>query len=287
MENIIEIKNLTKKYDGKFELGKIDISIPKGVIAGLIGENGAGKTTLIKSILNIIKIDSGEIKIFGKDYKKEEKIIKEDIGVVLDNMFFPELLNAKDINNTMKNIYVNWDSKLYFSYLKKFNLPENKPLKSMSKGMRKKLEIITAISHKPKLLILDVPTSGLDPIARSEVIEIFQKFIEDEEHSILLSTHITSDLEHIADEIIFIDKGQKILQKSRDEIIDNYGILKCDIDYFTNIDKKDIIAYKKTKYSYEILISNKDKMAKKYKECIIDKITLEDLMVLIVKGEKI
>lgn len=287
MENIIEIKNLTKKYDGKFELGKIDISIPKGVIAGLIGENGAGKTTLIKSILNIIKIDSGEIKIFGKDYKKEEKIIKEDIGVVLDNMFFPELLNAKDINNTTKNIYVNWDSELYFSYLKKFNLPENKPLKSMSKGMRKKLEIITAISHKPKLLILDEPTSGLDPIARSEVIEIFQKFIEDEEHSILLSTHITSDLEHIADEIIFIDKGQKILQKSRDEIIDNYGILKCDIDYFTNIDKKDIIAYKKTKYSYEILISNKDKMAKKYKECIIDKITLEDLMVLIVKGEKI
>ncbi len=287
MENIIEIKNLTKKYDGKFELGKIDISIPKGVIAGLIGENGAGKTTLIKSILNIIKIDSGEIKIFGKDYKKEEKIIKEDIGVVLDNMFFPELLNAKDINNTMKNIYVNWDSELYFSYLKKFNLPENKPLKSMSKGMRKKLEIITAISHKPKLLILDEPTSGLDPIARSEVIEIFQKFIEDEEHSILLSTHITSDLEHIADEIIFIDKGQKILQKSRDEIIDNYGILKCDIDYFTNIDKKDIIAYKKTKYSYEILISNKAKMAKKYKECIIDKITLEDLMVLIVKGEKI
>ena len=287
MENIIEIKNLTKKYDGKFELGKIDISIPKGVIAGLIGENGAGKTTLIKSILNIIKIDSGEIKIFGKDYKKEEKTIKEDIGVVLDNMFFPELLNAKDINNTMKDIYVNWDSELYFSYLKKFNLPENKPLKSMSKGMRKKLEIITAISHKPKLLILDEPTSGLDPIARSEVIEIFQKFIEDEEHSILLSTHITSDLEHIADEIIFIDKGQKILQKSRDEIIDNYGILKCDIDYFTNIDKKDIIAYKKTKYSYEILISNKDKTAKKYKECIIDKITLEDLMVLIVKGEKI
>ena len=287
MENIIDIKNLKKKYDDKFELGKIDISIPKGVIVGLIGENGAGKTTLIKSMLNIIKIDSGEIKIFGKDYKKEEKEIKEDIGVVLDNMFFPELLNAKDINNAMKDVYKNWDSELYFSYLKEFDLPDNKPLKSMSKGMRKKLEIVAAISHKPKLLILDEPTSGLDPVVRSEVLEIFQKFIEDEEHSILLSTHITSDLEHIADEIIFIDKGKKVLQKSRDEIIDNYGILKCDIDYFSNIDKKDMVAYKKTKYAYEILVNDKEQASKKYHNCVIDKITLEDLMVLVIKGEKI
>ncbi len=287
MENIIEIKSLKKKYDDKFELGKIDIAIPKGVIVGLIGENGAGKTTLIKSMLNIIKIDSGEIKIFGKDYKKEEKTIKEDIGVVLDNMFFPELLNAKDINNSMKDIYINWDSKLYFSYLKEFSLPDNKPLKSMSKGMRKKLEIATALAHKPKLLILDEPTSGLDPVVRNEVLDIFLKFIEDEEHSIILSTHITSDLEHIADEIIFIDKGKKVLQKSRDEIIDNYGILKCDIDYFSNIDKKDIIAYKKTKYAYEILVNDKEQASKKYHSCVIDKITLEDLMVLVIKGEKV
>ncbi len=287
MENIIEIKNLKKKYDDKFELGEIDITIPKGVIVGLIGENGAGKTTLIKSMLNIIKIDSGEIKIFGKDYKKEEKAIKEDIGVVLVNMFFPELLNAKDINNSMKDIYKNWDSKLYFSYLKEFNLPDNKPLKEMSKGMRKKLEIVAAISHKPKLLILDEPTSGLDPVVRAEVLDIFQKFIEDEEHSILLSTHITSDLEHIADEIIFIDKGKMLFQKSRDEIIDNYGILKCDIDYFSKIDKKDIIAYKKTKYAYEILVSDKEQASRKYNGCVIDKITLEDLMVLVIKGEKI
>ena len=287
MENIIEIKNLKKKYDDKFELGKIDISIPKGVIVGLIGENGAGKTTLIKLMLNIIKSDNGEIKIFGKDNKRKEKEIKEDIGVVLDNMFFPELLNAKDINNSMKDIYKNWDSKLYFSYLKEFDLPDNKSLKSMSKGMRKKLEIATALAHKPKLLILDEPTSGLDPVIRNEVLDIFQKFIEDEEHGVLLSTHITSDLEHIADEIIFIDKGKKVLQKSRDEIIDNYGILKCDIDYFSNIDKKDIITYKKTKYAYEILVDDKEKTSKKYPSCVIDKITLEDLMVLVIKGEKV
>lgn len=287
MENIIEIKNLKKRYDDKFGLGEIDITIPKGVIVGLIGENGAGKTTLIKSMLNIVKIDSGEIKIFEKDYKKDEKEIKEDIGVVLDNMFFPELLNAKDINNTMKDIYKNWDSKLYFSYLKDFNLPDDKSLKSMSKGMRKKLEIATALAHKPKLLILDEPTSGLDPVVRSEVLDIFQKFIEDEEHSIVLSTHITSDLEHIADEIIFIDNGKKVLQNSRDKIIDNFGVLKCDIDYFSKIDKQDIIAYKKTKYTYEILVNNKEQMSRKYDECVIDKITLEELMVLIIKGEKI
>ncbi len=287
MENIIEIKNLKKKYDDKFKLGEINLSIPKGAIVGLIGENGAGKTTLIKAMLNVIKIDSGEIKIFGKDYKKEEKDIKEDIGVVLDNMFFPELLNAKDINNSMKNIYKNWDSKLYFSYLKEFNLEEGMPLKSMSKGMRKKLEIVVAISHNPKLLILDEPTSGLNPIVRTEVLDIFQKFIEDGEHSVLLSTHITSDLEHIADEIIFIDKGEKVLQKSRDEIIDNYGILKCDIDYFSNIDKKDIVSYKKTKYAYEILIDNKEQASKKYRNCVIDKIALEDLMILVIKGERI
>lgn len=287
MENIIEIKNLKKKYDDKFELGEIDITIPKGVIVGLIGENGSGKTTLIKLMLNIIKSDNGEIKIFGKDNKRKEKEIKEDIGVVLDNMFFPELLNAKDINNSMKDIYKNWDSKLYFSYLKEFDLPDNKSLKSMSKGMRKKLEIATALAHKPKLLILDEPTSGLDPVIRNEVLDIFQKFIEDEEHGVLLSTHITSDLEHIADEIIFIDKGKKVLQKSRDEIIDNYGILKCDIDYFSNIDKKDIITYKKTKYVYEILVDDKEMTSKKYPSCVIDKITLEDLMVLVIKGEKV
>lgn len=286
MENIIEVRNLKKKYDEKFILGEIDIEIPKGVIVGLIGENGAGKTTLIKSILNIIKIDTGNIKIFDKDYKKEEKEIKEDIGVVLDNMFFPEILNAKDINNSMKNIYKNWDSKLYFSYLKEFNLPDDKFLKSMSKGMRKKLEIATALAHKPKLLILDEPTSGLDPIARNEVLDIFLKFIENEEHSILLSTHITTDLEHIADEIIFIDKGKKVLAKSRDDIIDNYAILKCDIDYFSSIDKKDIIAYKKSKYAYEILVDNKEEASRKYNECIIDKITLENLMLLVIKGEK-
>ncbi len=285
MDSVIEITGLKKKYDNKFELGEIDIDIPSGSIVGLIGENGAGKTTLIKSILNIIKIDKGNIKIFGKDYKNEN--VKEEIGVVLDNTFFPELLTPKDINNSMKSIYKNWDSDLYFSYLKEFDLPENKTIKSLSKGMRKKLEIATSLAHKPKLLILDEPTSGLDPVIRSEVLDIFLKFIEDDEHSILLSTHITSDLEHIADKIVFIDEGKIVLEKSRDEIMDDYAILKCDIDYFSKIDKEDILRLRKTKYSYEILVNEKQKMSKKYQDCVLDKISIEDLMLLMIKGERI
>ena len=286
MSNIIEIKNLVKKYDDKFKLGSINLDIPSGIIVGLIGENGAGKTTLIKSILNILKIDEGNIKIFNKDFNKEENNIKEDIGVVLDNMFFPEILTPNDINIIMKNIYKKWDEELFKKYLNDFGLNLNKQIKTMSKGMRKKLEIATSLSHHPKLLILDEPTSGLDPVVRNEVLDIFLDFIQHEEHTILLSTHITSDLEHIADKIIFINKGKILLDKNRDDLLDNYGILKCDINSFDTISKEDIIVYKKNKYNYEILVDNISKIKKKYKNFIVDKITLEELMVLMIKGVK-
>ena len=286
MNKTIEIKNLIKRYDSNFQLGELSLDIPSGEIIGLIGENGAGKTTLIKSILGILQVNKGEIKIFGNDTIKNAAKIKEDIGVVLDNTFFPEILNAKDIDSIMKSIYQSWDSKLYYDYLKNFDIPVNNIIKKLSKGMRKKLEIATALAHHPKLLVLDEPTSGLDPVVRNEVLDIFLKFIEDDEHTILFSTHITSDLEHIADEIIFIDDGKVLLNKSRDDILDNYGILKCNLDEFAKIDKSDYIAYKKNKYSYDILVSDRNKVSKKYKNMVVDKITLEDLMVLMIKGDK-
>lgn len=286
MTNAIEINNLIKKYDSKFQLGEINLNIPSGVIVGLIGENGAGKTTLIKAILNIIQLNQGNIKIFTKDHQKEEALIKEEIGVVLDDMFLPEILFVSDINSIMKDIYKNWDSNQYYEYLKEFGINPNTQIKKLSKGMRKKLEISTALAHHPKLLILDEPTSGLDPVVRKEVLDIFLKFISDEKHTILLSTHITSDLEHIADNIIFIDKGKIILEDTRDNIMDKYAILKCDHNYFKNIDTKDIVKYQKNKYNYNILIKDIAKIRKKYKECVIDKITLEDLMILMIKGEK-
>lgn len=285
MNNVIEIKDLSKTYD-KFKLDDINLNIPKGIIVGLIGENGAGKTTLIKSILNLINIDNGNIKIFGKSNKESDAVIKEDIGIVLDNMFFPEILNAKDINLIMKDIYKNWDSDLYFNYLEKFDIPLSKKIKDLSKGMRKKLEIITALVHKPKILILDEPTSGLDPVVRDEILDMFLEFIQDENNTILLSSHITSDLEHIADRIVFIDHGKLIMDEDKDEILDNYGILKCKKDDFKNINKGDIISYKKGKYEYQVLVSNKNKIKRKYKDYVIDKISLDELMVLIVKGEK-
>lgn len=287
MKNAIEIKELVKKYDNNFTLGEINLEIPSGCIIGLIGENGAGKTTLIKSILNIINPEKSNIKIFDKDNKEYEREIKEEIGVVLDNMFFPEILTAKDIGSIMKDIYKKWDQQLFDKYMIDFNIPKNKKINKLSKGMRKKLELAVAFSHHPKLLILDEPTSGLDPVVRTEILDIFLKFIEDNEHTILFSTHITSDLEHIADHIIFIDKGNILINKTRDDILDNYGILKCDIDSFDKIDKDDIVSYKKNKYDYQILINNKNKIKKKYKEFILDKITLDDLMILMIKGEKV
>ncbi len=285
MENILEVKNLNKKYDN-FELKNITFSLPKGMIMGFIGENGAGKTTTIKAILDIIKGYSGEVKIFGLDSRKDERTIKEDIGVVLDDMFYPEILTPNDVNNSMKYIYKNWDEKMFNDYLKEFSLNPKQQIKSFSKGMRKKLEIATALAHHPKLLILDEPTSGLDPVARSEVIDIFQNFIQDEECSILLSSHITTDLERIADYITFINDGEIVLSKTCDELLEKYGIVKCSEKEFKKIAKEDYIKYKKDKYEYEVLVENKKEFKKKYDVDIVDKITLDDLMVLMIKGVK-
>ncbi len=283
MVNVLEIKDLCQKYDD-FALKNVTFSLPKGMIMGFIGENGAGKTTTIKAILNIIKSYSGDIKIFGLDNRHDDPKIKEEIGVVLDDMFFPEILTPNDINNTMQNIYKNWDKKMFYNYLKDFSLLPNKQIKTFSKGMRKKLEIATALSHHPKLLILDEPTSGLDPVARAEVIEIFQEFIQNEECSIFLSSHITTDLEHIADYITFINNGEIVLCKTCDELKEQYGIVKCNETEFKKINKKDYLKYRKEKYSYDVLVENKKEFKKKYKVDVIDNITLDDLMVLMIKG---
>ena len=285
MDNILEIKDLCKRY-ADFELKNVNIQLPKGTIMGFVGENGAGKTITIKSILNIIKRDSGEIKVFDLDNIKDEKKIKENIGVVLDDSFLSEYLNPTDINKIMKDIYKNWDEKLYFKYIKEFKLPEQKISKEYSSGMKMKLKIAVALSHHPKLLILDEPTSGLDPIARSEILDIFQDFIQDEEHGIFVSSHITSDLEHIADYITFINNGEIVFTKTRDELLDNYGIVKCTEEQFKTIKKDDYIKYKKNKYEYDILIEDKHEFKKKYDFSIIDKPNIEDIMVIYIKGEK-
>ena len=282
MNQILTVKDLQKKYNN-FTLGPINTSFKGGVIIGLIGENGAGKTTFIKSILGIIK-STGKVEIFGHDISTEEKDVKENIGVVLDNSFFPEVLTANDIDKIMSPLYKNWDPGLFYNLLERFSIPKNKTIKTLSKGMRKKLEIAAALAHHPKFLLLDEPTSGLDPVVRKEVLDVFLDFIQDEEHTILLSTHITSDLEHIADYILFLNHGQIVLEETKDDIMENYGILKCGINDFSKVAKEDIIRFIKNKYNYEILVKNPFKLQKKYPEMVMDKLILEDLMVLIVKG---
>lgn len=284
MKNIIELNQVSKKYP-TFQLANIDFSVPAGSIVGLLGENGAGKTTLIKLILSLLQKDSGTIQIFDHDISEEKNLPKEKIGVVLDNSFFSETLNAHQIESILKELYQkNWDTKLYHQYLQRFQIPEKQKIKTFSKGMKKKLEIATALAHHPNLLILDEATSGLDPVVRSEILDIFREFIANEENSILISTHITSDLEHIADYIAVLHKGKMLLKEEKDTLQENYGILKCSAEDFEKIKKeKSILRYRKMPYSYEVLVN--DKKMWKRKEYVVDKPSLDDLMVMMIKGE--
>ena len=283
--NNIEVKNVSKRY-ADFALDGITFNVPAGCIVGLIGENGAGKTTSIKAILNIIN-SKGSIKIFGKDVRLFEKEIKENIGVVLDDSFLSEYMTPKQLKSVMKDFYKTFDENKYNELLKEFGLPTDKLIKDFSSGMKMKLKIATAISHNPKLLILDEPTSGLDPVVRSELLDIFRKYIaEDESRAILLSTHILADLEHISDYIVFIDKGKIVLNEPASLLLENYGLLKCSKDDFMKLNKKDYISYRKGKYQYEVLSADKNLLKKKYNFGIIDKPSMEDIMLFYIKGER-
>lgn len=285
MENAIEVRNLKKKYDG-FALKGINITVPRGMIVGLIGENGAGKTTTIKSILNLIKDDEGTISIFGYDHIEDEKRIKNEIGVVLDDSFLSDYLTVAHVDKVLSSLYENWDSKLFFKYIESFKLPKDKMIKDFSSGMKMKLKVLAAICHHPKLLILDEPTSGLDPVARNEILDMFQEFIEDEENSILVSSHITTDLEHIADYIIYISDGEVVISKTKDELLDKYGIVRCTKDEYGSISKDDYVKCKKNRYDYELLVEDRQVFKNKYRNLdVIDKPTLEKIMLIFVKGE--
>ncbi|MGN9163767.1 ABC transporter ATP-binding protein [Tissierellaceae bacterium HCP3S3_D8] len=285
MEHILSVENLSKKYNG-FHLKDVGFNIPKGSIVGLVGENGAGKTTTIKLILNLIKRDSGSIKILGLDNIENEKEIKERIGVVLDENYFHDNLRPVDISRIMKSIYNNWNEDIFFEYLVKFKIPKDKIVKEFSKGMKMKLSIAAALCHDPQLLILDEPTGGLDPVVRSEILDIFLDFIQDEEKSILFSTHITSDLDKIADYIIFIHDGKIVFNEDKDELVDNYGIIKCGAEDFNRLEKSDIVGYRKNKFGYEVLVNNRREVENKYKNLVIDSVNLEDIMLFYIRGER-
>lgn len=284
MENILEIKGISKNYKG-FKLDNISFNIPKGSIMGFVGENGAGKSTTIRAILDIIQTDTGEIKIFGKSNKNEN--LRQDIGVVLDENHYPSSFKLKHINNILKNIYTNWSEKTFFEYSKKFGLPQNKKISTFSRGMSMKLSLSIALSHNAKLLILDEPTSGLDPVVRNEILDEFLNFMQDEEKGILMSSHITSDLEKVADYITFISDGKILLIENKDTIRYDYGILKCTKEQFESIDKTLVLSKRVVSNTIQGLIKEKNNFILKYPNIIVDNANLEEVMILLNKGERV
>lgn len=275
--NAIEVKNLSKNYKG-FSLENISFTLPNGCIMGLVGENGAGKSTTIKLILDMIKKSNGEIKILGKDTKE---FSKEDIGVVTEEIGVPLSFNAKEINSVFKNIYKQWSERDFFAYMEKFSIPTNKKIKEFSKGMKMKLYIALALSHNAKLLILDEATSGLDPVMRDEILDIFNEFTRNENHSILISSHIVSDLEKICDYIAFMHNGRLILCEEKDELLNNYSIIQCDENTINQIDKADILSIRKSNYAVKAVI----KSSAVTSNMISSPINLEDLFVYMIRGQ--
>lgn len=284
-ENAIEISGLTKRYDG-FALDNLSFSVPKGSIMGFIGQNGAGKTTTIKAILNIIKADEGSVKLLGMDNLTDEIPIKERIAAVFDEIPFHDEFTAKNLNVIFGDIYKNWNTQTFEQYLDRFALPRKKKIGKLSKGMKMKLQIACALSHGAELLIMDEATTGLDPVVRNEILDIFLEYIQDENHSIFMSSHITSDLEKVADSVTFIDKGKLLLTGYKDDILENHGVIKCGKEDYKEIAAEDIISARLTDFGAEVMVSDKAACKRKYSGLVMDNTTLEEIMVFYVNREK-
>ncbi len=284
-ENAIEINGLTKKYDG-FTLDRVSFTVPKGSIMGFIGQNGAGKTTTIRSLLNIIKIDSGDIKLLGLDYIKNEDAIKERIAVVFDELPFHDSFTGAALSKMFAGLYGAWDEKKFFALCDRFGLPTKKKLGKFSKGMKMKMQIATALSHNAELLIMDEATTGLDPVVRNEILDMFREYLMEGDRSILMSSHITSDLEKIADCVTFIDKGKILLTGYKDDILDSHGVIKCTKAEYKEIAPEDFISARVNDFGAELLTADRAAAEKKYSGAAIEKTTLEEIMLFYVNRDK-
>ncbi len=276
-ENAVELKGVTKKYDG-FTLSDVSFSVPKGCIMGFIGQNGAGKTTTIRSMLNIVKPDSGEIKLLGLDNIRYEMEIKSRIAAVFDELPFHDCLNVRDISRIFQGLYSEWDSSVYSQYTERFELPSKKKIGDFSKGMKMKLQIACALSHNAELLVMDEATTGLDPVVRDEILHIFMEYIRNGERSVLMSSHITSDLEKTADMVTLIDNGRILLTGCKDEITESYGILKCSRSEVNDIDATDIVSVRVNEYGAEVMVTDRAEAARRYSGAVIDPADIDDIM---------
>lgn len=297
MENAITVKNLTKKYEG-FKLNNISFQIPTGTIVGFIGENGAGKSTTILSMLGLIPVDAGQMEVLGNQILSEEKegTWKEQIGVVFDDCNLPAVLKVKEVQSIMKSIYRTWDTDKFWNYVETFELSPDKKIKELSKGMKMKLSIAIALSHNSRLLILDEATSGLDPVIRNEILDIFREFIENEHHTVFLSSHITSDIEKIADYVMLIHKGQLLLTESKDELLYHYGVVRCTREQAALIPEEIIVGREETMFETSILVKDIQRMKEgdflekaeqiSKSRPVIDKANIEDILLYIAKSEE-
>ena len=276
--NALEIKGLTKTYPD-FKLDNLNLTLPSGCIMGLIGENGAGKSTTIKLILDMIHKDSGTITILGKDNGDSMELTKEDIGVVMDEVGIPECMSAKQVGKVMKHTFKNWDEGEYRLLLQKLSLPNDKPFKDFSRGMKMKLGIAIAMSHGAKILILDEATSGLDPVVRDEVVEMFGEFTRNENHSILISSHIVSDLEKICDYIAFLHKGKLLLCEEKDQLLAEYGLIHCTADELQKVPVNAIQYKNENPYGIEAMVLRSAVPV----DMNVSPISIEELFVFMVK----
>ncbi len=282
-ENVLELHGVCKQY-GSFALRNVGFTLPRGTVMGLIGENGAGKTTTIKAVLDLIRPDSGEITVLGKH--GSDPSVREKIGVVLEDGGFPSTMNLTQVSTLLGRAYKNWNAEQFASYIEKFGMDMKmdmgKAIKDYSKGMKTKLNIAAALSHNAELLLLDEPTSGLDPVVRDEVLDLLYDFMQDETHAILLSSHITSDLDKIADEITFIHKGEVLLSEPRDELLDTYGILRCTADQLNALDPSAVRAKRVGTFGCEALV-RRDGVPENWS---VEPVNIEQIMLFLTRGER-
>ncbi|MCM1126971.1 MAG: ABC transporter ATP-binding protein [Lachnospiraceae bacterium] len=287
MENILELKQVSKTFSKSgFTLDQVSFELPYGAVMGFVGENGAGKTTTLGCILNTIRKDSGTVKLFGREMSDADTDMREEIGVVYDGGNFPPYWNAKQLSHVMEGFYAKWDQALFQKYLEEFQLPAKQKIKYYSRGMTMKLAIAAALAHRPKLLIMDEATSGLDPVMRDEMLDVFLEFVQEEDHSILLSSHITSDLERIADYIGFIHNGKLIMNVSKNDLAYRYAVIRCKESQFRTLDPGDIIAYRKRDYQIDVLVPEGKEAERKYPDVVVDHVSIDEIMLLLVKGER-
>lgn len=282
-EYALSMDDVSKQYP-LFALENLTLRVPRGTIMGLIGENGAGKTTTLKLLMGIIRADRGSITLLGETAQEAIQRAKARIGVVLDEGFFPDIFTPTQIESVCRRIYPNWRKDIYDGWMRTFALPEKKKLKELSRGMKTKVALAVALSHESELLVLDEATGGLDPVVRSEVLDMFMDFMQDERHAILFSTHITSDLARVADEITFLHQGRVILQRSKDDILQSYGVLKCGQHAFEVLDPLAYVGYRRGAYGYEVLLADRVAYLRTHPDAVIDPATLDDIMLYTLKG---